>query len=376
MRWLALLALATGCIDDHYECRADSDCNVGVAGRCELDHHCTSYDPTCPLERRYTAHSGSASGACFDDAIAPRDPCASGQPPAPIADACAASVCARLPSCCETAWGEACVQLAEVACGATCDTRIALTASASLVPGAATTVELFDLRLGAGAPSYVRLDAAASPRKGFLDWLAPARGTSEPRLASLDAGRSNLVIDGAPAMPIGADRSYDGLYSTDFDRDGRDKAVLASYQIPDDTALDVLDLETGRERELTTPNAMPLATPGDWDGDPFPDVVAATGGGQAYALYRNGDDPAGHARELDPTWSSGATAATAGNVPLQAFAWADVDGDGVVDLVELGAELRVHFGNDDRQPDTPRVQIDCDPLLVNPNSTCNGGTDV
>ncbi len=371
-----MIVLATGCIDDHYECNVDSDCNVGVAGRCELDHHCTTYDPVCPLERRYTAHSGSASGACFEDTAVPLDPCASGQPPAPITNTCAIPVCARLPSCCTTGWSDACVQLAEVECGVTCDVRLALTAEQSVVPGAAGTVELFDLRLGTATPTYNRLDDAMNPRRGFLDWLAPARGKTEPRLAWLDADRANLVIDDAIAMPVGTDRLYDGLYAADFDRDGRDKVLLASYAIPDDTAIDVVDLETHRERELTTPGGMPLATPGDWDSDPFPDLVAANGGSQGYALYRNADDPATHARELDATWSSGATAATTGNVPLDAFAWADLDGDGIADLIELGAEVRVHFGNDDRQPDSPRVQIDCDPLAVNPNAACNGGTDV
>lgn len=380
MKWLAaalaVALAAAGCIDDHYECKVDSDCNVGVAGRCELDHHCTLYDPSCPLARRYTAHSGAQSNACFADAIVPLDPCAPGQPPSLASDPCAASVCAREPTCCTTAWTEACVQLAQLSCpSVTCDTRLALTAENTVVPGSAATYEAFDLRLApTRAPMYMRVDAS---HKGFLDWLAPARGQTEPRLASLDGNKTQLVIDGVAVTPVDTSRGYDGVRSIDFDRDGRDIAALTSFAIPDDSALDLLDLETGGERMLSSGmQQMTLATFGDWDGDAFPDVVAAEGGSTQYALYHNIDDPDDHLRKLFATWMSGATGATTGNVPLQAFEWIDVDGDGVEDLVESGAEIRIHFGGDDRLPDNPRIQIDCDPPMVNPPGNCNGGVDV
>jgi hypothetical protein len=63
------------------------------------------------------------------------------------------------------------------------------------------------------------------------------------------------------------------------------------------------------------------------------------------------------------------------NAPVQAFSWADLDGDGVLDLVMFGSEVRIHYGNDTRAPNSPRVQIDCNPLAVNPPVTCVG-TDI
>ena len=371
-------ALLAACVDDHYACSSDADCNVGVAGRCELDHQCTAFDATCPLARRYTAHSGADSGKCFSDAIVPLDPCASGQPPAPAAttDACAAAVCAAVPSCCATGWADACVQAAQVVCDVQCDTRIAVTAEENLAPlNGASAFALLDLRLGAGMPSYTRVDTAADPRKVFLDWLAPARGGSEPRLAGLDGARANVIItDGTTTsmFPVNAQTGYDSLASVDFDRDGHDKAVFASYSANNGYPANVLDLETGDERDLPVSSQLPLTTFGDWDADPFPDAATATsGGGQTYQLLHNVDTD-DHTRGFDIAWATGATAATMNNAPLQAFAYADLDSDGVMDLIEFGAEVRIHYGNDSRPPNSPRVQIDCDPLALNPPMTCVG----
>jgi hypothetical protein len=381
MRAFALVAALAlpACIEDHYQCTTDSDCNLGAGGRCERDHLCTAHDDTCPLQRRYTAHSGAVAGQCFAESAVPLDPCASGQPPAPIAstDACTSSVCSAVPSCCATAWSDPCVQAAQVLCDLRCDTRIAITAEQNLEPTAsATAFALLDLRITKSGMTYTRVDPAHS---AFLDWLAPAHGESEPRLASLDATREHAVIIAgtlATMFPVGADRSYDSLQSVDFDRDGRDKAAFASFGSSDRFPIDVLDLETGVEREIEVPGHTPLAAFGDWDGDAFPDIATGTSGfGGGYQLLHNIDAPDTHARDLEVAWASGASAATTGNAPLQAFAWADLDGDGVIDLIQFGSSVRIHFGADTRAPNSPRLQIDCDPLAINPPSPCVG-TDV
>jgi hypothetical protein len=373
MRLALLLVALTACIDDHYTCSSDAECNVGEGGRCERDHLCTAYDASCPLERRYTAHSGSVAGACFAESAVPLDPCASGQAPAPndTKDACASAVCAAVPSCCTSGWGEACVQAAEVVCAIHCDTRIAITAEQNLEPTATTTAfALLDLRLGT-TTSYTRVDQL----HGFLNWLAPARGQSEPRLAGLDASRAQVVLSDGAQFPVGTDRAYDSLQSVDFDRAGRDQAVFASYFSPDAYPADVIDLETGAERLLNVPSQLPLTSFGDWDGDAFPDAATAlSAGGQGYQLLHSIDLP-DHTRGVEVAWSSGVSAPTMGNAPLQAFAWADLDNDGRLDLIELGAEVRIHYGNDNRAPNSPRTRIDCDPLAINPPATCVG-TDV
>jgi len=183
------------------------------------------------------------------------------------------------------------------------------------------------------------------------------------------------VLSDGTRFPVGTDRAYDSLQSVDFDRDGGDQAVFASYFSPDAYPAAVLDLETGAERLLDVPSQLPLTSFGDWDGDAFPDAATATSaGGQTYQLLHSIDTP-DHTRGVEVAWSSGASPATMGNAPLQAFAWADLDDDGQLDLIELGAEVRIHYGNDDRAPNSPRTRLDCDPLAVNPPATCVG-TDV
>jgi hypothetical protein len=371
VRLLLLLALAPACIDDHYTCTVDADCNLGSGGRCELDQHCTAYDATCPLGRRYTAHSGSASGMCFDDTVAPLDPCASGQPPAPASDACAATVCAALPACCATGWFDACVQQAERQCGLKCDTRIAVTAERNTLANPKST-ELYDLRYD--GTQWKRMqrrdnDTTAGGRREFLGWLAPAPGTNEPRLVGLDANALALVVGeggGALAFPIGLDRNYDSMASVDFDRDGHDKAVLASYDATT-AGDDVIDLSTGGEHELTI-SATPLESWGDYDADPFPDAVAAVGASQTYRMLQNtadGDDARRLASGID-------SAQTVGEDPqVRSFEWIDLDGNGRLDLVVFGSDVQIHFGTPpDHLSDQASLRFDCDPPARTGSSTC------
>lgn len=372
---LALVLALAGCLHDDYTCHTDSDCNLGSGGRCELDHRCTQYDSTCALGRRYV-HAGPQTGACFQDAVAPANPCAPGQPPAPTdtTDPCASAVCAKLPSCCTTGWSEACVQQAQVSCALTCDTRIAITAERNLEPSALAPYALYDLRFGAGAPSYQRIDTlpGSQARAGFLAWLAPAPGATEPRLAGLDAGRQNLVIDDGSTtetVPLPTDRSYGGVDSVDFDRDARDEAVLACHGVPDGAPLRVLDLATQAQRGMVAAGQMPLVEWGDWDGDGFPDALAAAGNSQTYYLVHGVDSgDASHQRVVEEAWAAG-TGMNLGP-PLTSFSWADVDRDGALDMIAWGAELRVHFAHDTRPPNQPRVRVDCTPLALNPPNGC------
>ena len=80
---LVAAAAASACVEDRYTCETDADCDLGEAGRCEVDQRCTAFDPSCPLHRRYADHSGSVSATCFNDHIAPANLCAAGQPPLP-----------------------------------------------------------------------------------------------------------------------------------------------------------------------------------------------------------------------------------------------------------------------------------------------------
>jgi hypothetical protein len=354
--WCAIVVGATACIDPDYHCQRDSDCDVGAAGRCEIDHRCTAIDEVCATHRRYSAHAGAQSGQCFDDQITPLDLCAAGQPPAPPTG-CAASVCAALPTCCATGWSEACVQQAQIACGdLQCDTRIAITATK---PGHS---ELWDVRWD-GATWTAERD----PRQAVLAWLAPARGATEPQLASFTAGAlvtDTLTVAGA------AGRTYAEATPVDFDRDGRPTAVLG---FADDagTHLEVVKLDDGSARLIPTTAAIRLAW-GDVDHDAFPDGIAAEGASTRYHLLSNiADDQ--FARVVDDrvvtNVTNGTSVITDPPPALRGFDWLDLDGDHALDVVAYGYSVDVHPGKGDAIGTTVLLHIDCDP--PGPSASCD-----
>jgi hypothetical protein len=335
-----------GCVDPDYACASDRDCDVGVAGRCELDHRCTAIDPTCATERRYSDHSGPRSGTCFDDSIAPANLCAAGQPPA-TPDGCAANVCQALPSCCTAGWSEACVQEAQLLCSdLVCDTRIAITANK---PG---RTELWDLRWD-GAAFSARLD----PRQSVLAWLAPAPGDREPRLAGFANGA--LTLDDR-AIPVATAHNYLEATSVDFDRDGR-ATVALGYNEAGSPHLEILKLDDGASRPVTTAATTRLSW-GDVDHDAFPDAIAEEGASTRYHLLQNiaaGD----HLRVVDDRVSTNVAGGTSGNPPaVRSFDWIDLDGDHQLDVVAYGYSVDAHpGGKGDALGTTLLIRIDCDP---------------
>jgi len=344
----AVVCVLGACVHPDYQCVSDRDCDVGTAGRCELDHRCTAIDLTCATHRRYSDHSGLPSGTCFDDHAAPLNLCAAGQPPA-IPDGCAANVCQALPGCCSTGWSEACVQEAQILCSdVVCDTRIAITANK---PGRA---ELWDLRWD-GTTWTARLDA----RQTVLAWLAPAPGASEPRLAGF--ANSALTLDDI-SIPVAATHNYLEVTSVDFDRDGRPTAALGY----NDTSphLEIAKLDDGSLREVTSAAATRLSW-GDVDHDAFPDGIAEAGGSTRYHLLSNAeaDD---HSRQINDQVSanvSGGTSSLVTNNPpaVRSFDWIDLDGDHQLDVVAFGYSVDVHPSKGEPIGTTLLIRIDCDP---------------
>ncbi|HTR54460.1 MAG TPA: hypothetical protein VMJ10_27395 [Kofleriaceae bacterium] len=370
---LALGALA-GCIDDHYACTADSDCNLGTGGRCELDHLCTQYDEACPLLRSYSPHSGDLSGQCYVEHTTLVDPCAAGQPPESPTGSYA-GVCGPLPSCCSTGWSEPCVQLAQVQLQLHCDTRIAVTAwnHNPTVPNANV---LYDVRLN-GAQWQV----TPNTRSTFLEWIAPAPNDAFglPRLAGLDSPDATHLLVGEDPSPIAftllPGRTFDTLSSVDFDRSGRDLAMLSSNNImqspSDGIAHVVVDLTTGDARPLASELIAPLESWGDIDGDAFPDAIAETGSGASYHFVANTDDRSDHSRQID---DNAGTMAAGGDQPyIGAFGWYDLDGDKRLDLVEIGSQVAIHLApsSGGPLPYVPTYKIDCEPPQV--AGTCVNG---
>jgi hypothetical protein len=360
--WLAacLGLCAAGCLDPDYHCKTSHDCDVGVDGRCEVDQRCTAYDPSCPLHRRYSDHSGPASNTCFDDAVTPANLCAAGQPPA-RKEGCAATVCGALPSCCDTGWSEACVQQAQLSCSdVRCDTQIAITASDKT-----GNTELVNLTWDG-----VSWKTQSPPRKSVLAWLAPAPGQIQPRLAGFATTGSALVYDGG-SVPLSPDHSYLEATSVDFDRDGRPTAVLGYTDVNGNPHLEVVKLDDGSSRSIST-----LAARLSWgalDHDPFPVGMATTTnpGSATYRLLTNDEVPTDHTRTIGPAVdSSMAGNATANTPQVRGFGWNDANHDGRLDAIAYGSEVNVHLGQPLGLSDTPQIRVDCHPLGL--SSTCNG----
>jgi hypothetical protein len=357
-RLAACLGLC-GCLDPDYHCTTSHDCDVGEAGRCEVDRRCTAYDPACASHRRYSDHSGPASNTCFNDAVAPINLCAAGQPPA-RSEGCAATVCQAVPSCCDTGWSEACVQQAQLSCSdVVCDTRIAITASDRM-----GDAELWDLTWD-GARWTMRSD----PRKSVLAWLAPAPGDLQPRLAGFAATGSALVYDGG-SFPVAPDRSYLAATSVDFDRDGRPTAVLGYTDTNGNPRLEVFKLDDGSSRSIVTLAAR--LSWGDLDHDAFPDGMATSTspGSGTYRLLSNAEAP-GHNRTIGAAVDSSMVGGvTTGTPAVRGFDWIDANRDHLLDAIAYGSELNVHLGQRLGLSDTPQIRVDCDPpALV---MTCNG----
>jgi hypothetical protein len=357
--------LLAGCIEDDYRCTSDAQCNLGEAGRCELDGRCTAFDDDCASNRRYTEHSGAVSETCFDDAVVPLNPCADGQPPALPIDACFAAVCEAVPACCLTGWSSACVQQAQLRCPeVACDTRIAITAETSM------GTELWDVR------SVDGITWTTTPVAGSLvAWLAPAPGTTDPRLARVDV--DGLFVDDA-LIPLVADRRYNDITSVDVDRSGHDTLVLGSTASdPTTPVLEIFDLTTGVSRELVFEASSRIEW-GDYDHDAFPDAVIATTGPTylgAINVLADADPQRGR------VFAPGARANVAGNITPQqspavrSLAWADLDGDHTLDLIVGGNSIRVHLAEQTstNQPivtDEVSLTADCHPTVTTGVGQC------
>jgi len=346
VKWLALVALA-GCFEDRYRCTSDEDCDLGAAGRCELDGHCTQYDLTCATHRRYSPHAGALTGTCFDDRIAPVNPCTGGQPPA-SPEGCFAQVCDRVPACCEIGWTNVCAQLAQQLCDVTCDTRIALTATRNAI------IEHYELDWLVDHWAIARRDDLGEP---FV-WVGPPPGQSEPRLAGTANGE--LVIGDTHLPAAGVCTT---LTSIDFDRDGRD-TIVASY---DTSRAEVWKLPEQTARQTAGTTAAMVW--GDVNRDAFPDAIARNG--SQYTFLDDVEDPDTHRQQLLRAAVGVVSGGnTPGGQPLRSIDWLDFDGDHRLDLVVFGNSVRVHTTSDGLS-DISQRDLDCNP----PNSARSCSSD-
>jgi hypothetical protein len=345
VRSLIVIALVAGCYEDRYRCTDNTQCDIGEGGRCEVDGFCTKFDDSCNSGRRYQ-HADERGNDCFDDAVVPRNACAGGQAPA-REQGCFADVCERVPACCEMAWTDACVQLAQELCtDFTCDTRIAITATRGVL------TELWDLRWN-GTWKIMKRVEYAQP----LQWVAPPPGDTQPRLAGT-TGNSALVI-GELLFPTEPGRIYTSITSINFDRDRRDTIILG-HTGPGggDHRIDVLKPHDDSIRTSEVQSSIVLQW-GDLDRNKFPDAVARTAnqGQYHYVPSRDGEK---HVRNLATgTMVNPQGGITDGSPQLRNIDWIDLDGDKQLDLIAFGSDLRIH--TDSPIVENADIRVDCDP---------------
>lgn len=347
---LAVAALlVAGCFEDRYTCITDAQCDLGAGGRCEVDGFCTSRDPACPTLRAYEEHAGELANACYDDRVAPLNACAGGQPPA-APQGCFADVCERLPACCELAWTDACVQIAQQVCtDLVCDTRIAFAA----VRG--STTELWDARWDGTQWTFTREEQLVEP----FAWVGPAPGTIEPRLVRATA--TTLEI-GDRVIDIPMERSYGSVTSIGFDRDNRD-TIVAGYSESGAIAFEVrkLDDDSVRTYPLTGNVNTASLSWGDINRDSFPDGVSRTTTQQTAYSFLENIEVENFERKVSNTVTANTQGGSTPGAPgVRNLEWLDLDGDRRLDLAVIGASVRIHT-NADGLRDAAERDLDCIP---------------
>jgi len=358
-RALVVMCALAGCADDHYECQTDADCDVGEAGRCELDHHCTRFDPSCEdTQRKYTEHSGALTNTCFDDRVVPLDLCAAGQPPA-LPQGCVGNVCDALPTCCRTGWSDACVEKAQILCtDLKCDTRIALGTRGP-------RNELWDLRFDGTNWSVLPV----VPQKQVLEWLAPGPGEASPHLASADVAQ--LSIDGA-AQAVPSNYNISELRSVDFDRDGR-PTLMIGFTNGMGSHIEVRKLDGTGTRTIDTVAIVRMSW-GDVDRDGFPDGIAAVNQGPAYQFLKN-VPLADHSRVIDDNSGQSVNGGGGANIPpLRSFDWIDENNDLDLDVAAFGFNVNVHRFDTVAIDKTPIARWDCD--MPGNFASCNAASQM
>ncbi|HEY1551902.1 MAG TPA: hypothetical protein VGG28_28950, partial [Kofleriaceae bacterium] len=310
---------------------------------------------TCTLlQRRYTDHSGAESQTCFLGQIELANPCAAGQPPASPSDACGALVCDVLPTCCNAGWSESCVLEAQRSCDVTCDTRIAVSASRG------SAVELWDVRYDGSAFTA----DLVTERVDQLDWLAPAPGGAEPRLAGFDGSDTLAIVSSAGEvdLSIPLDRAYRDVTSVDLLRSERDTIAL-EYQdtVTGDEAMDLVDLGSLATTTYDTSVANRQSW-GDVNEDGYPD--GAAGETSRYDFLISEDQGTNLDASVQTSFNG---SAHSGITSLRDLEWRDIDGDGQLDLAAYGNSLRLHQGGTDHTS-TPYISLDCEPLEILPSS--------
>lgn len=122
------VALAACLRTPSYHCTGNDQCTInGAPGRCEANGYCSTADSGCGSGFRWASGAPSA-GACVGDTgpDAPpggstwHDVCQVSGPRNAADSQCVSDVCAQMGRCCTREWSDECVMRAETTCGVSC----------------------------------------------------------------------------------------------------------------------------------------------------------------------------------------------------------------------------------------------------------------
>jgi hypothetical protein len=184
--------------------------------------------------------------------------------------------------------------------------------------------------------------------------VAPAPGTTEPRLAGIKGG---AIMIGDTALMPDPGHDYQSINSVSFDRHGID-TIAAGYTTSNSNGVELWRVDDGTVREAPL-NGSHLAW-GDVNRDAFPDAVANSGGTNAYSFLENLED-APNQRSLRNQTSGNLTGGATPGVPgLRSIDWLDFNQDGELDLAVFGMSVRLHTTAEGIR-DVPDHDLDCSP---------------
>jgi len=124
---LTIMVTSAACLrTTTYRCTDSSQCELdGKSGRCEANGYCSLSDSTC--SSGYAWASGAPDTGCVspDAPGSGADLCFPQNKRARGTDQCVDNICAVDARCCDREWSDTCVELAETACGRTCGNVVA-----------------------------------------------------------------------------------------------------------------------------------------------------------------------------------------------------------------------------------------------------------
>jgi hypothetical protein len=339
---LVCAALAAACLrSPSYQCSNASQCaSGGVTGRCESNGFCSLPDPSCGTNGYRWGDGSPMAGTCVgagngDGPMLTVNECLV-QPALPrSASQCASDVCAKNSRCCDREWSDVCVALAEHTCQKSCGTVVATIGHGNL------RVQQWD---GAKLAPLWSTISFANIDTSVVAW-GDVDGDHRPDLATCESQTTTLpgklcvwTNGGACGQPFCKMKCVDigdceDVHWVDADHDG-DLDVVGTGAYNSYLWINDNGLFGDTTSQPFGTGIVPATAWADIDGDGQLDVAVAQY--EAPARLSRVTSGGGNGITLTDLWTDAATDGTARH---KAMAFGDVDLDGRLDLVTTGETL-------------------------------------